>query len=262
MNKPQDDGMPPDVHEAFGPHELLTVEHLIRVARFPIYGFIDHPNGITLHGFGYSTAESQSGQFGIPWQPNQPQFLWQVALHYGYLPEHQRTDQRIELFTTDINHSPISVSTVEDLRRAHEARYSSTHEVPSVAEHATSYLIECFPFTDGTAVATVEYSPHPPIKGHLIGTQTHHVPDSPSSKSPTPRPTKVAAPSLATPVWSFTLLGPKMWVGGRAYGWTQNELFAALEQLAMVSHRPEVLTQYQSEVTAWERHLRSNPSSA
>lgn len=249
MTKPQDDDALGDIRKELGPPESLTLERLIRVARFPIYGLIAYPDGLTLQGFGHTTAELNVGRPDLPWQPDQPQYLWQVSLHYDYLPAHSRAGQRIELHTTDANRPPIPVSTVD------EPRYSSPKDVPPVAAQAASFVVEHLPFNGGEAVATVEYTPHERPKGRLLGIQVHHVPNSPSDGSPSPRPVRVAVSSPASPVWSFTLSGPQMWVEGSAYGWTQDDLFAALEQVAIISKRPDTLAQYQRELTAWHRHF-------
>lgn len=254
MSEPQDDGVPWDIREAIGSIDSLAIEHLVSIAPFPVYGLLEYPSDLSLQGFGYSTADSNLGKIGVPWQPNQPQFLWQASLHYDYLPPHQRTGQRIELSTTDTN-PPIPMSFIEAQRPDYEARYQSHHDVPLMAEQATSFVIEHFPFLDGTAVATIEYAPQAPAmrRGRLLGSQVHHMPDPHLPDSRLRGPISVAVPPSVGPVWSFTLRGPELWVTGTAYGWTQHELFDLLGRLGAISQRPSVLAQYQRELAAWQR---------
>lgn len=256
MSKPENDSVSHDVRNELSPHESLTLEHLIRVATFPIYGLTTYKDDLSLQGFDYCTAELRAGESDVPWRPNSPQFLWQVGLHYDYLLEHQAAGRRIELMTTDIQHSPIPVSVADERQRVLQSRYPSPQEVPPMVTQARVFVIERFPLLDAVAVATVEYSPHARPNGRLMGTQVHNVADSPSPQFP-----QIAALSRGGPVWSFTLRNSEMWLDGHAYGWTQQALFAALEQVTIISNRPDILHRYQNELTEWQRlHNRNAPS--
>lgn len=262
MNEPQDDGVPRDARDELGPIGSLTIERLIRVARFPIYGLIGYPGGLTLRGIGYCSAHPQA--FRADAQPGLPHVLYQVSLSYEYPPPHRRAGQSMELFTTDINCSPIpappiEAPPIEAQEHAGAARYPAPRDIPPEAPQAADFVIERFPLLDGAAVATIrcspQYPPRPLATGPLLGRQVHHLLAPSAPGSPSPRPTWQTNPVPAVPLWSFTLRGPELWVEGHASGWTRDELLAALGQVGVVSHRPEVLAQYQRELTAWKRHL-------
>jgi hypothetical protein len=148
--------------ETWSSAESLSIEQLARTAPFPIYGLIETPNDLTLHGIGYSTADSGWGNPAPPSHPNPSPFLWQVNLIYGYPPGHPDVSPRLELITTSLTGVPMPVPTIEDLVRASATHYQSADEVPPLGSQPASFLIECFALNDGQALAVVAYTPNAP----------------------------------------------------------------------------------------------------
>ena len=178
-----------------------------------------------------------------------PPFVWTVELHYGRLPGHQRTDQRIEVFTIDSNYSPILAAKVDKIGQVPKTHYRSQRDVPLLTEAAGSIVIEHFMLPQGPVEATVLYKSQTPMRGRLLGTQAHEA--LPSSS---PHPSGVPGRPVESPAWSFTLRAPEMWVEGNVYGGTQSEMFDVLAQIDAISGRPGLLARYQKELSAWE-HL-------
>lgn len=253
MNMSQDDGERKDVRKELSSSQLITIEQLVRVARFPIYGLVGNPTGLVLKAIGYSTVPVQANQDLEIWQSNKSQVPWQVALHFEYPVSHQSIGRGIELYTTDMNSSPIPAPALDDIGRSGKTCYSTPDEVLPMEGQATSFIIERFPLLDRTVVATMEYSPNVLKKGRLIGSQMHHAP-----VPPFPQPAVTAKLQPANPAWSFTLRDPNMWMEGGANGWTQHELIAVLGHVGIVSQRPDVLAQYHRELLEWKRHLGTN----
>lgn len=241
--------------ETGSPAGSLSIEHLVRTASFPVYGLVQTPNDLTLHGIGYSTADAGVGRSAPPWSSNPSQVLWQVSLVYGYPSGHQYLSPRLELSTTSIAHYPASAPNIEDLARGLATHYQSVDEVPTLGSQPADFLVERFALIEGEALAVVAYTPDTPplmlLPGQLIGTQIHELPDASAVRiAPT------AALSMATPDWSFTLRNDEMWVEGRAYGWTQTAIFQVLHQLAALRDKPDVLAECQREIAAWQSYTR------
>jgi hypothetical protein len=53
-----------------------------------------------------------------------------------------------------------------------------------------------------------------------------------------------------------------MRVDGRAWGWTQDDLFAALGQVAAISDRTEIIAQYERELLDWRHYFYGDLPSA
>jgi hypothetical protein len=214
------------------------------MAPFPIYGLLETPNDLTLHGIGYCTV-------------NAGRFLWEVDLRYGYPPGHQDGNPRLELITTNLTGIPMPVPPNEELVRASAIHYPSEDAVPLYDAQPISLLIERFAIVDGQALAIVEHTPDPPpLTLHpkdVIGIHRHERGDA--SAAPLP---PLAAWSVAAPDWSFTLYNAQMRVAGRAYGWTQTALFQVLHQLAPITDKADVLARSQREMEAWGRSIRSS----
>jgi hypothetical protein len=222
-----------------------------------MYGLLETPNDLTLHGIGYTTAGAGWAHPARPSHPNPSQFLWQVDLTYGYPPGHQKIRPRLELITTALTGIPMPVPPIEELVGASAIHYPSEDAVPLYDSQPVSFLIERFAIVDGQALAVVAHTPDPPpLSLHpkdAIGIQRHEIRDA--SAAPV---APIGPLSIATPDWSFTLRNAQMWVAGRAYGWTQTGLFQVLHQLAALNDKAEVLARSQREMEAWGRSMRSS----
>ena len=239
MQLPPEDKGSPDPHGVrpkLSSDQLsgLDDEDLLRTAPFPLYGIIGHPRGLTLKGTGYSTAFGHFDTPQGPWQADQP-VLWQVSLGYDYPPASRRTGHTLELSTTDIRRAPMQASVLDADEMSDRLRYLVPQDVPEVRAEATRFIVEHWPIIDGVVLATMDYAPN----SFLTFTLTH---------------------AVRLSMWSFTLWNPPLWVEGRAFEWTQSDLFSALGKLAMVSQRPDVLRQYQREQQAWDHYMRSTTS--
>lgn len=236
---------------------FLSIEQLARIVPFPMYGLIQTPDDLTLHGIGYSTADSGWPHPASPSSPTPPQFIWQVVLTYGYPPRHQNTRPRLELSTTSLAGIPMPVPPIEELVRTSAKHYPSEDAVPLLDSQPASFLIERFAIVNGQALAAVTHTPDlPPLLLHpkdAIGRQMHKTSDT-NAVPVAP----VAAWSIASPDWSFTLRNAQMWVQGQAYGWTQAAIFQVLHQLASINDKAEVLGRSHQEIGAWERFIRSS----
>lgn len=244
-----------DFSEKLGLSESLTLEKLIRVAGFPVYGLVTSSDSPTLHGFGHSIVDPFVPPSDPPAPSTQSPYLWTVELSYDFAPPHPRFGQHAELITSNIHYSPTSESTVDDRESRLEARYPSPHDVPPMSVLPVTFVVEHLQVVDGEAEATVKYLPRDSWQGRQLGTHAHHLPDSPSANAPAPRPARFVVSSPASPTWSFTLRGPNMQVDGRAWGWTQDELFAVLGQVAVISDRAEIIAQYERELLAWGHYF-------
>ena len=255
MNSTGDGDEPQRSQETGSPAGSLSIEQLVRTAPFPVYGLVQTPPDLTLHGIGYTTADVGVGRPAPPWPANPSQVLWQVSLDYGYPPGQQNLRSRLELITTSMVHYPAPVPTMEDLVRASATHYPSEDEVPTLGSQPASFLIERFALIEGQAVAVVAYTPDaPPLTlqpGQLLGRQVHELPDGSAAQV-----APMASLSIATPDWSFTLRNAEMWVDGQAYGWTQPALFQVLHQLAALGDKPEVLARCHRETLAWQSSTR------
>jgi hypothetical protein len=256
MNSTGDDELQGGL-EPWSPANPPSIEHLAHMAPFPIYGLLETPDDLTLHGIGYCTVNSG-------WTHPTPQshlhpsrFLWEVVLHYGYPPGHQDDRPRLELITTNLTGVPMPVPPIDELVRTSAIHYPSEDAVPLYDSQPISLLIERFAIVDGQALAVVAHTPDPPpLTLHpkdVIGIQRHETGDA--SAAPVP---PLAAWSVATPDWSFTLHNAQMRVAGRAYGWTQTALFQVLHQLAPITDKADVLARSQREMEAWGRSIRSS----
>lgn len=249
--------MPRDVRDEQSRAEPLTLEQIVHTAPFPIYGLITARGDLTLQGFGYCTGDLHQVLVGLPTQSTLSHLPWQVALHYDFPPTHPRAGQRIDLFTTDTNHAPISTPQEHNQGSEYESRYPSWHDAPVAEGQAVSFVIEHFSLADGPTVARVAYTPHPLATQRVIGSQAHSV-----VRLALREVESRATPSPAVPVWSITFLRPGLWLEVCAPGWIQHEIFAVLEQLAIISYQPTVLAQYRHELMVWERHNRTSLPSA
>jgi hypothetical protein len=260
MDTPHDRHALHDFREELGPRESLTLEKLIRVAGFPVYGLVAYPHGLTLEGFGHCIVDPFVPQSDPPTSSTQSPYLWTVTLSYDFAPAHLRFGQHVELITTNIHRSPMSESTVYEPESEPEARYPSPRDVPPVSALPVSFIVEHLPFAEDEAVATFKYDPRESRQGRLLGTQVHQLPDSRSASAPSPA--RVVVPSPASPTWSFTLRWPNMRVDGRAWRWTQDDLFAALGQVAAISDRAEIIARYERELLVWRHYFYGDLPSA
>jgi hypothetical protein len=64
------------------------------------------------------------------------------------------------------------------------------------------------------------------------------------------------------PEWLFTITCPSLRLDGRAWGYSQSELFELLGQVRAVSDQPQVVAQYQLELAAWARYYGFRSDSA
>jgi hypothetical protein len=236
---------------------LFSIEQLARIVPFPMYGLIQTPDDLTLHGIGYSTADLGWTHPASPSLPTPSQFIWQVVLTYGYPPRHQNKRPRLELSTTSLAGIPMPVPPIEELVQASATHYPSEDAVPLLDSQPASFLIERFATMNGQALAAVTHTPDPPqLMLHpkdAIGRQMHKASDTSAD-----RVAPVDAWSITTPDWSFTLRNAQMWVEGQAYGWTQAAIFQVLHQLAPINDKADVLVRYHQEIVAWERFIRSS----
>lgn len=170
---------------------------------------------------------------------------------------HPRTGQRIDLFTTDANHAPIPTHQEHNQGSEYGSRYPSWHDAPVAEGQAVSFVIEHFSLADGPTVARVAYTPRQLATQRVIGSQVHSV-----VRPALPEVKFRATPSPAVPAWSITFWRPGLWLEVRALGWIQHEIFAVLQQLAIISYQPTVLAQYRQELMVWERHNRTSLPSA
>src|SRR5579872_1061127 len=161
MNTNGDDE-PQGNQETGSPAGSLSIEQLVRTAPFPVYGLVQTPPDLILHGIGYSTADRGVGRPAPPWPSNPSQVLWQVSLDYGYPPGHQNLRPRLELITTSIAHYPAPVPTIQELMRASATHYPSGDEVPTLSSQPADFLIERFALIEGQAAAVVAYTPDAP----------------------------------------------------------------------------------------------------
>lgn len=237
------------------PHSSpLTIEEIIRVASFPIYRLIDRPPGLTLTSIGYCTADFTAEQADSAWfrqHPNRQQVVWQVVLRYDFLPPHKRHGRGIDVCTTEISKAPMRIPTVEAHSHAHETLVQSYHEVPGMGTQPSGFVILDFPFLDGSAVASVAASLSALKRRRSTVAREHQKIDPSSNGVGTPPPGLASTRPPARTTWSCALRSPNMCIEGCASGWSQDELFAALEQLGVVNARPEIQAQYHRELLAW-----------
>lgn len=236
--------------------ESPTLGQLVRAAPFPIYGLIETPGDLTLHGIGYCIADPEWYPPDAVEHPTLPQIFCQAVLDYGYPRERQDARMRLEIVTTATTHSPISAPAIEDLLSTSTTRYQVDDEIPPLGSEAASFIIERYAIIGGRVLAVIEYTPDAPPRerGVLLGTQAHHVEDD---GSPLAQAAMRAAPPPVSPEWSFTLRSPDMWVEVRAYGWNQQEIVQLLHQLATISDKPDVVAHYNREMFAWQGRTHS-----
>lgn len=219
MKVSSSESQPGDVREVLTPIEAVTPEQLVRVATYPIYGLLERPHGLELKGLGYCSAPPQVGtQSPESWLPDQPHVLLQVTLDFEDRPTDQRAGRTCELVTIASERWPADPE-FEHRHRAQVAHYESPDDVPLETTEATGFVVERFPIIEQTVEATI-----------------HRQRDV---------------------TWTFTLKSAHLWVVGRAKGWTQTELLTVLlRQVAVVSHRADVLAQYQRELADWRAHIK------
>lgn len=223
MDMSPDSGQSTDVREALTPIEAVTPEQLVRVSPFPVYGLVDRPHGLELKGLGYCSAPAQVvTQSPESWLPDQPHILLQVTLDFEARPTDQRAGRTCELITIDSAHWPADPE-FEHRHRAQVPHYGSPDDLPLETTEATGFVVERFPIVEQMVEETI-----------------HRQLD-------------------ATATWTFSLQSAHLWVEGRAKGWTQTELLTVLlGQVAAVSHRSDVLAQYQRELADWRAHIKAS----
>jgi hypothetical protein len=211
------------------PHGPVPLERVVASAPFPIYGVVENPRDLSLRGFSYcGSARDRLGQ---------PKSILQVMLSFGYPPAALRPGFQLELTTTDPNHladfgmppNGMQFPTdgdVYDTDGRLYSRYSSVEEATVAAAPARSSVIEHFPIAGEIVVAVLRHWTRP------------------------------------NPEWLFTLTRPGLRLDGRAWEYTQSELFKLLGHVQAVSDQPQIVAQYQLELAAWARYFGFRSDSA
>ena len=200
------------------PHGPVGLAQVMEAARFPVYGVIGNPGGVTAQRVGYCGSSER---------------ILQVELGFGYPPAALRPGFRLTLTTTDPNELASFGMPPDGLQFPEDGdvydtdgrpytRYASVKQVTLDAAPPRSCVIERFPLAQELVVAVLRHWTRP------------------SSE------------------WLFELTRPGLRLDGGAWEYTQTELFELLGQVGMVSDQPEVLAQYQREMVAWDRYFRSD----
>jgi hypothetical protein len=240
-----DSGEPQGGQERLGLGAAPTLEQLAGAAQFPIYGLLQAPTDLTVHGVEYHIVDAGFGEPAPVADTDAQAYLLQVGLEYRYPAGHQEAGKRLEITTTGTTRPPMVppmlAPSVEDVLREHAMRYAGDDEIPPVGSAPRSFVIERYAIVGGEAVVAVDYAPERrPIRGRLLGVQAHHLVDANAAAV-----AKLLATSPpASPEWTLTLRNAELWVQVQAYGWAQSELFAALHQLGVISDKPEIVNDY------------------
>jgi hypothetical protein len=209
-------------HHRMRPHGPVGLAHVMASARFPVYGLIGNPGGVTAQRVGYCSS---------------PERILQVDLGFASSPAALRPGFRLELTTTDPNQLAAFGMPSDGLQLPKEGdvydtggrlytRYASVEQATLDAAPARSCVIERFPLAQEHVKAVLRHWTRP------------------------------------NPEWLFTLTRPGLRLDGGAYEYTHTELFELLGHVGMVSDHPQVLAQYQREIAAWDRYFRPGSDSA
>ena len=210
------------------PHGPVQFAQIMAAARFPVYGVIGHPDGLTVQSLGSCSASDRR---------EQPEVILQTAFRFGYPTEAGRDRFRLELTTTDPNQlaafglQPGGLKLPEhgdiyDTDGRLYTRYASLEEAMLGAGPVSACVIERFPLAQEIVVAELRHWTRP------------------------------------NPEWLFTLTRPGLHLDGRAWEYTQTELFELLGHVGLVSDQPHVLAQYQSEIAGWTSYFHPDSDSA
>lgn len=213
------DGGQSDVRELLTPLEAVMPERLARMAPFPVYGLLGRPHGLDLRSLGYCSGPLQMvTQPPESWLPDQPHILLQVSLDFEDRPTDRHSGRSCDLVTIDSEHWPDD-PVLRERTYGQVAHYTSLDDVPLVdTTEVPGFVVERFPIIEQTVEATISRR----------------------------------LDKRLDPMWVFSLRSANMWVEGRAKGWTQQELLTEiLSQVAVVSHRADVLAQYEREAAEW-----------
>jgi len=254
-------GEPQGNQERLGPGAAPTLEQLVGAAQFPIYGLLQAPPDLTVHGLGYCTIDAGFGEPASLADAHRQAYRLQAGLEYGYPAGHQGARKRLEITTTGTPRQPMLPSmlppmwapSVEDVLREHATRYAADEEITAVGSVPRSFVIERYAIVGGEAVVAADYTPERQVvKGRLLGVQAHHLVDANAAAAK-----MLASPPPVGPEWTLTLRNAELWVQVQAYGWGQSELFAALHQLGVISDKPEIVARCQRETQEWNEYYRS-----